>query len=443
MIGKSLTLAAVMVASPLVASAAIINIPADYPTIQQGIDASSDGDTVLVQPGTYYENVNFNGHNIVLGSLFLTTGDTSYITQTQIDARSHLIVVTFNSGENESAAIAGFLIRGGFSYTGPGGGIVCLNASNPIIASNIIMGNTTGYNGNGGGIFCEFSDPKVIGNIIAYNYGDIHGGGIHLSSSNALVENNLIFRNTTTYKGGGIGIAGGNPILYNNIFTKNIALDGSGIWCYNSNASINNSIIWGDSSYSNGSEIEIYGDLPLIEYCDIQDSLWPGTGNIDLDPLFRDPTNGDFHLMAIACGDSADSPCIDAGDPNILDSLLDCSWGLGGPRSDMGAYGGGDSATVGIWDCTSSQPGQNLIIRNYPNPFNGNTTIEFDLPFSCYTTIDIFDILGRRIENLLSEIKPPGSHSIKWQAIDRPSGLYFYKLEACDYTRIRPMVLIK
>ena len=53
----------------------MINIPGDYPTIQQGIDASVDGDTVPVQPDTYYENINFNGHNIVPGSLFLTSRD--------------------------------------------------------------------------------------------------------------------------------------------------------------------------------------------------------------------------------------------------------------------------------------------------------------------------------------------------------------------------------
>jgi hypothetical protein len=63
----------------LPASATIINVPADFGTIQMAIDSSSNGDTVLVQPNTYYENINFNGHNIVLGSLFLTTGDTSYI----------------------------------------------------------------------------------------------------------------------------------------------------------------------------------------------------------------------------------------------------------------------------------------------------------------------------------------------------------------------------
>ena len=87
-----------------------INIPDDYTTIQAGIDASSDADTVLVQPGTYYENINFNGKNIVLGSLFITTQDTSYISKTVIDGDANGNVVTFDNGENPSVYLIGFKI---------------------------------------------------------------------------------------------------------------------------------------------------------------------------------------------------------------------------------------------------------------------------------------------------------------------------------------------
>ena len=73
---------------PISVSARIINIPADYLTIQTGIDASINGDTVLVQPGTYIENVNFNGQNIALASMFITTRDTAYISSTIIDGNS-------------------------------------------------------------------------------------------------------------------------------------------------------------------------------------------------------------------------------------------------------------------------------------------------------------------------------------------------------------------
>ena len=54
----------------------IINVPADIDSIQGGINLANPGDTVLVQPGTYVENINFNGKNIVVGSLTLLTGDT-------------------------------------------------------------------------------------------------------------------------------------------------------------------------------------------------------------------------------------------------------------------------------------------------------------------------------------------------------------------------------
>jgi hypothetical protein len=112
------------------ASATIINVPADSSTIQGGINGSSDGDTVLVQPGTYVENINFNGHSIVLGSLFLTTGDTSYISTTVIDGDSAGSVVTLEGGEDSNTVITGITIQNGFGITG-GGGITCDNQANP------------------------------------------------------------------------------------------------------------------------------------------------------------------------------------------------------------------------------------------------------------------------------------------------------------------------
>ena len=148
---------------PFTAFATIINIPADYPAIQQGIDASSYGDTVLIQPGTYVENINFNGHVIVLGSLFLTTGDTSYISQTVIDGDSIGTVITLNSGENPNAVICGLTIRNGYAQNG--GGIVCGNGSSPQIKNNRIFRNYA--DDNGGGIYCfANSNPEITENVI-------------------------------------------------------------------------------------------------------------------------------------------------------------------------------------------------------------------------------------------------------------------------------------
>ncbi|MDP8202587.1 MAG: hypothetical protein P9M11_10680 [Candidatus Tenebribacter burtonii] len=77
----------------------IINIPADQPTIQAGINAAVNGDIVLVQPGIYVENINYNGKLITVASLFLTIQDTTYISQTVIDGNQNGSVVTFNSDE--------------------------------------------------------------------------------------------------------------------------------------------------------------------------------------------------------------------------------------------------------------------------------------------------------------------------------------------------------
>jgi len=81
------------------ASATIINIPDDYPTIQEGIDASTDGDTVLVQPDTYVENINFNGHNITVGSLFLTTGDSLFSISSLLRTQRILVISIGYTGE--------------------------------------------------------------------------------------------------------------------------------------------------------------------------------------------------------------------------------------------------------------------------------------------------------------------------------------------------------
>ena len=88
-------------------------------------------------------------------------------------------------------------------------------------------------------------------------------------------------------------------------------------------------------------------------------------------------------------------------------------------------------------------PESPFLGANYPNPFNSSTTIEFDLPETMHARIDIFDILGRRVETPVNEILEVGRHIVVWNASRYSSGLYFYRLEAGDYIRVRKMVYIK
>ena len=164
-----------------------IHVLGDFLTIQEAINASVDGDTIEVHPGTYIENINFNGHSIILASLFLHFGDSSAILSTIIDGNFLSSAVTFENGEDSAAMITGFTIRNGLAASG--GGIYCSN-SNPIISNNIIIGNSAF---EGGGVSCNGSNPTITGNTITGNSADSLGGGIFCgNSSNPVITNAIV-----------------------------------------------------------------------------------------------------------------------------------------------------------------------------------------------------------------------------------------------------------
>ncbi|UCE65344.1 MAG: T9SS type A sorting domain-containing protein [Candidatus Zixiibacteriota bacterium] len=86
---------------------------------------------------------------------------------------------------------------------------------------------------------------------------------------------------------------------------------------------------------------------------------------------------------------------------------------------------------------------KHIIATNYPNPFNYSTTIEYDLPKSGQVRVNIYDLLGRCIETLVNEEKQAGQYQIVWDASDYSSGVYFYRIEAGDFTKTRKTILLK
>ena len=206
----------------------IINIPADQPTIQQGINVSIDCDTVLVQPGTYFENINYNGKNITVASLFLTTQDTTYISQTIIDGDQNGSVVTFESGEDSSAVLIGFTITNGSADHGCG--IYCFE-SNPSLKYAAIIGNiSNSYGVRGGGIYCSESNLTIERIKINENFA-YFGGGLYLSNSNLNIINSDIMMNTAQSYSGGINCTQSILNINNVTFTGNSAFQGAGIFC--------------------------------------------------------------------------------------------------------------------------------------------------------------------------------------------------------------------
>jgi len=241
---------------PLLLISTIINVPDDFTTIQEGIDNSVDGDTVLVQPSTYFENINFNGKAITVASLYLTTQDTTYISQTFIDGSQANTdfgsCATFTSNEDINSVLNGFSLVNGegfyeWNYYNQrrGGGIFCNSASphllNLIISDNTAVGGYAG--GSGGGIYCKNSTAQIETTTLINNYAAF-GGGITCDSANVTIYDCTITQNE---------VDGGH-----------FHSDGGGIYCINSNPMIINSTISYNSAASMGGGLYFYTSSPIL-----------------------------------------------------------------------------------------------------------------------------------------------------------------------------------
>ena len=460
------------------------------------------------------------------------------------------------------------------------GGGITLAISTATIADNAISGNSCGS--NGGGIYCESSSPSISRNTLTGNSahagGGIYsylsfstvtenviegnlavaafatGGGIHCQHDTSTFERNIICNNSSDFQGAGVYCHLSETYLTNNTISDNSSIDGgAGFTCdQNSNATVLNTILWNNLAPHDPEIWLKVGSSASITYSDIAGG-WSGTGNINADPLFVDPQNGDYHLQA-------GSPCINAGDPNPIYNDPD------GTRNDMGALyfeplqpppccdvammpdtypiivpqGGSFGLTgtignptpdaivtdvwVGIkfngnflqlwyfpniyllpnqygsahlnqlvpiyavpgeyeyrahcgdftywqvcdvdsffftvtaarsdngaeewdleggWGQDAETPSEYALSSNYPNPFNASTQIEFDLVKSGNVRVEVFNLLGQKVETLVDGHKNSGHHSITWDASNYSSGIYFYKLTAGDFTQTKRMTLLK
>ncbi|NQT34785.1 right-handed parallel beta-helix repeat-containing protein [bacterium] len=358
----------------------VLNVPDAYQTIQVAINNADEGDIVLVQPGEYVENIDFNGRDLILGSRYLSTGDQGFIEETIINGNGNGSVVTFANGESEDAVLTGFTVTNGSSESGAG---IYIRSANPSIRGVTISGNNAEH--RGGGIYIDNSSPAIENSLITNNFARDNGGGISIGNdSNPTIIRTVISRNSTDGNGGGIVCDSRcSPEIDFCTITENFADDfGGGIWVENnSHPVILNSILWGDEPQ------EIYfwanrePNLITINYSDVQGGSeeietnnngevnW-GEGNIDANPLFADPDNNDFHL-------TENSPCIDAGDPQS-------------PRDPDNT-----PPDMGVFYFYQEVPRENIIIRV---PFDYETIQE-----AIDVSIDGDTVLvspGRYVENL-------------------------------------------
>jgi hypothetical protein len=107
-------------------------------------------------------------------------------------------------------------------------------------------------------------------------------------------------------------------------------------------------------------------------------------------------------------------------------------------------YGSGDFLNgVGAVNEPGTLPSYFSIAQNYPNPFNPTTTIHYDLPAPSNVTLEVYDLLGQRVETLVDGNQQAGNHIAVWTANNKPSGIYFYRIEAGDFSETKKMLLLK
>jgi len=274
-----------------------------YSTIQTAVDYAEEGDIVVIDPGVYDETIDLTNKDIILCGANSGFPSAAADTVLQGDGTTPVVLL---SGNTEECILQGVTVTGGSV------GIHVVGGSAEIMDCRVVTNKGAGIE-----LFDE-AQPFIHHCLVADN----GGAGIAMppkTEGRKLLHSSPNVVNCTIIENGQEAIVDGRPIIANSIL------------CYN---------------VTNSDAAQISSDLASVTYSDVQGG-WPGEGNIDTDPLFADPDNGDYHLKSQAgrwdsisqslIVDDVTSPCIDAGDRSTPVGLEPPP---NGGIINMGAYGG-------------------------------------------------------------------------------------------------------
>ena len=319
--GSVLLFLAVLMSAAPAAHAAILDVPGSYSTIPAAITAASNGDVILVSPGTYTQNVSFGGKQLALRSV---AGPGSTI----ISVSGGKGVVL--GGDSE---LSGFTITGASSSFGAG---VEVSGAGTLIRGNIFDGNAQTAGGYGAGIGGNSASPIIDGNIFRNHTADgqyLSGVVSFINGSSPKIINNVFVDNTTRAINFVLP-SGNSPVVVNNTFVRNtvaIKYGSFSLTTFRNNVLANNGI---------GLLLDYPGALPTWEFNDVfgnstnysggMPDLTGIGGNISQNPLFVG--GNDFRPQP-------GSPLIDSGSPLLAPTHdLDGQPRPLGAGFDMGAF---------------------------------------------------------------------------------------------------------
>jgi hypothetical protein len=217
-----------LVIVPASLEAAVVRVPDDEPTIQEGVLAASEGDTVLVAPDTYTgpmnRNIDFGGKNIVL----LSEEGAAF---TIIDCGAAGRGFTFSGGENSTSVVRGFRVITG--STDDGGAVYCENSS-PTFRACVFEGNRS--DGVGGAMSCYASSAVIKDCVFLGNSSELAlegaGGGIYCAEGSALTVSGCTFTGNASDMGGAFACTGGSSVaIATSLIFGNAADSGGAFAC--------------------------------------------------------------------------------------------------------------------------------------------------------------------------------------------------------------------
>lgn len=405
----------------------VLSVPAGFTTIQQAINTASPGDTILVDPGTYTENIDFLGKSITLKS---TAGAEATIIE---PAAAGTVVKIGPGGE-----ISGLMIRNGYASSGAG---MIVTGTGARITQNIFDSNGTEAGGYGAAIAGNAASALINRNIFRYNTCDnqyISGVVAFVNQSSPRIENNIFVDNpcraiNLTLPSGGV------PLVVNNTIVRNLA----GIridrriplsqQIYRNNIIVDNEIgLEVDFGTEDNNPVWehnlVYGNRLNYELILDQSGV---SGNISADPMFKDPLTNDFRLQggspAVDSGTSAGAPDTDfEGDLRPVDGDGDmvAQFDIGSDEFSAGAsinIAGGNIQECATFGGTQVSMEANLVLPPGTELFR----IEWYLD-------DVLFYFGTTAEALVSL----GQHTVEARAVTVDSGIIqsFSSIDIVDTT---------